>query len=87
MQQLTQNFEKSVHYVKYTDGGKKLSNQLKLKMYALYKQATQGDVSGKKPGMMEMVALAKYMAWEKLQGMSTEAAMAEYVAEVSTLTD
>ena len=85
MQQLSQEFEKSVHYVKNSKQGKKLSNQIKLKMYALYKQATQGDVSGEKPAMFDMVALAKYTAWEKLQGISTNAAMQEYISEVTVL--
>ena len=43
---------------------------MKLEFYALYKQATEGDVSGKRPGMMDFVGRAKFDAWEKLKGMS-----------------
>lgn len=85
MQQLSQDFEKSVHYVKHSKDGKKLSNQIKLQMYALYKQATQGDVAGEKPGMFDMVSLAKYTAWEKLQGVSANDAMQSYISQVTAL--
>jgi len=85
VEQLTIDFQKSVDYVQNSSAGKQLSNQLKLKMYALYKQATKGDISGDKPGMLEMIALAKYMAWEKLQGLARESAMREYVDQVTAL--
>ncbi|MEK7484885.1 MAG: acyl-CoA-binding protein, partial [Planctomycetota bacterium] len=41
------------------------SNETLLEMYSLYKQATAGDVSGKKPGMLDIKARAKYDAWVK----------------------
>ena len=61
-------------------------NDVKLRLYALYKQATEGDVSGKRPGMMDFVGRAKYDAWAGLAGTSAEDAEAQYVAEVATLT-
>lgn len=65
-----------------SDGSFKPSNDYKLKMYGLYRQATDGDVSGKKPGMLDIIGRAKYMAWEQLKGMSAEDAMRQYIAEV-----
>lgn len=61
-------------------------NDAKLRLYALYKQATAGDVTGKRPGFMDMVGRAKYDAWAELSGTSQEQAEADYVAEVSRLT-
>jgi acyl-CoA-binding protein len=58
-------------------------DQTLLQLYALYKQATAGDVQGKRPGMLAMVERAKYDAWAKLHGTSTESAMQSYVALVT----
>ncbi len=60
-------------------------NQDLLRLYALYKQATSGDVSGKRPGMMDFVKRAKYDAWAELEGTSQEDAMAGYVDVVEEL--
>lgn len=57
----------------------KLSNDEKLTLYALYKQATVGDVNTPKPGMFDMKGKAKWGAWEKLKGTSQTAAKAKYV--------
>ena len=54
-------------------------NDLKLKLYAHYKQPTEGDVAGEKPGFTDFVNRAKYEAWAKLQGMGAEDAMKAYV--------
>jgi diazepam-binding inhibitor (GABA receptor modulating acyl-CoA-binding protein) len=54
-------------------------NDMKLKLYAHYKQATEGDVTGEKPGFTDFVNRAKYEAWAKLKGMPTEKAMEGYV--------
>lgn len=60
-------------------------NDIKLRLYALYKQATAGDVEGKRPGFTNPVGRAKYDAWAALSGTSGEQAEADYVAEVSRL--
>lgn len=60
-------------------------NATLLKLYAFYKQATDGDVSGDKPGMFDLVAKKKYEAWEQLKGMGGEDAMKGYIAEVERL--
>lgn len=60
-------------------------NATLLRLYSFYKQATEGDVHGDKPGMLDLVAKKKYEAWSNLQGMSAEDAMKAYVAEVERL--
>ncbi|RPI21295.1 MAG: acyl-CoA-binding protein [Chloroflexota bacterium] len=60
-------------------------NDTLLRLYAFYKQATAGDISGKRPGMMDMVGRAKYDAWAGLQGTSKEAAMQSYIELVERL--
>lgn len=60
-------------------------NDTKLAIYALFKQATVGDVTGKKPGFTNVVGRAKYDAWSKLKGTSAEEAKQQYVATVAAL--
>ena len=85
MSDLQQQFEETVNFVQNSEGEVQLSNEQKLQMYALYKQATEGDVTGKKPGMMDFVARAKYSAWEELKGQTNEQAMKKYINEVEAL--
>ena len=61
------------------------SNEDLLKLYALYKQSTVGDVAGDRPGMMEFVQRAKFDAWALLEGTSQEDAMQGYVDAVEEL--
>ena len=60
-------------------------NETLLELYAFYKQATSGDVSGSRPGMMDFKGRAKFDAWAKKKGTSKESAMDAYVALVDTL--
>lgn len=68
---------------------KKLSerpdNATLLKIYALYKQATVGDNTEKKPGFSDMVGRAKWDAWNGVKGTSSEDAMRQYVDLVNSL--
>lgn len=61
------------------------SNEDLLKLYALYKQATEGDVTGERPGGFDFKAIAKYDAWVDEKGRSRDDAMREYVALVARL--
>jgi diazepam-binding inhibitor (GABA receptor modulating acyl-CoA-binding protein) len=61
-------------------------NSTKLQLYALYKQATEGDVTGKRPGFTNPVGRAKYDAWAEQQGLSAEDARNEYVTLVHSIT-
>ena len=54
-------------------------------LYALYKQATEGDVSGERPGGFDFKAIAKYDAWAEVKGKSKDDAMKEYVSLVDRL--
>lgn len=56
-----------------------------LRLYALYKQGSSGDVTGKRPGMMDFVGRAKYDAWAGLEGMPQDEAMQVYVDLVEQL--
>ena len=61
-------------------------NDTLLRLYALYKQGSDGDVSGDKPGFFDFVGTAKYEAWTKLKGTSKDEAMKKYVDLVKKLT-
>jgi len=61
-------------------------NDTKLRMYALYKQATQGDVTGKRPGFTNPVGRAKYDAWAAVKGMPAGEAEAAYIKAADALT-
>ena len=54
-------------------------NQTLLKIYALFKQASAGDVGGKRPGFTDLVGRAKYDAWAKLQGTASDDAKQAYI--------
>ncbi len=60
-------------------------NETLLSLYALYKQATDGDVSGKRPGFTDPVGKAKFDAWNKIKGMSSDDAKAAYAELVESL--
>ena len=60
-------------------------NDTLLQLYALYKQGSSGDVSGDKPGFFDFVATAKYEAWEKIKGLSSDDAMQQYIDLVKKL--
>ena len=61
------------------------SNEDLLLLYALYKQATEGDVTGDRPGGFDFKAIAKYDAWAEIKGKSKEEAMKEYIGVVERL--
>ena len=85
MSDLKTEFDNAVSYIQTAEGDFKPSNELKLEFYALYKQATEGDVSGKRPGMMDFVGRAKYDAWAEVKGMSSEQAMQQYIDKLESL--
>lgn len=64
---------------------KRPENNDLLFLYAHFKQAADGDVSGKRPGMLDMVGRAKYDAWAKLKGMASDQARGLYVSKVNEL--
>jgi acyl-CoA-binding protein len=60
-------------------------NATLLKLYALYKQATQGDIQSTKPGLTDLVGRAKWDAWNALKGTTADDAMQRYIDLVDTL--
>ena len=60
-------------------------NATLLQIYALYKQASEGDVDGKRPGFSDMVGRAKWDAWNEAKGKSKDDAMQEYVDLIESL--
>ena len=60
-------------------------NDTLLRLYALYKQGAEGDVSGAKPGFFDFVGTAKYEAWAKLKGTGQDDAKKKYVDLVKKL--
>lgn len=83
MSELDDRFEQAAMAVKGLDT--RPDDQTMLKLYALFKQGSSGDVSGAKPGFFDFVGAAKYEAWEKLQGMDSDAAKREYIDLVTKL--
>ena len=61
------------------------SNDQLLDLYGLYKQATEGDVTGSRPGMLDMKGRAKFDAWASRKGKSKDEAMKAYVGLVEKL--
>jgi len=71
---------------KMNDLPQRPDNNTALRLYALYKQATEGDVHGERPGMMDIVRRAKFDAWDNLKGMTAEDAKRQYVDLAAQLT-
>ena len=79
----TQQFERAAERSKQFT--KRPTNEELLQLYALYKQASEGDASGERPGGFDFKAIAKFDAWDELKGKSKEQAMQDYVALVDKL--
>ena len=80
---LQQAFEQAAKDVKTLP--ERPDNDTLLRLYALYKQGADGDVTGEKPGFFDFVGTAKYEAWGKLKGTAQDAAKQQYIALVKTL--
>ena len=83
MSKLTKQFEAAVADSKNLP--ERPSNDVLLKLYALYKQGTDGDVEGKRPGFTDMVGRAKYDAWAAIKGTSVDDAMTRYIELIASL--
>ncbi|MBX2966542.1 MAG: acyl-CoA-binding protein [Cyclobacteriaceae bacterium] len=64
---------------------KRPSNEELLRLYALFKQASEGDVTGERPGGFDFKAIAKYDAWAEQKGKSKTDAMNEYIGFMDNL--
>lgn len=83
MPDLQTQFEKAAEEV--MELTKRPDDKTLLRLYGLYKQATEGNLKGKRPGFTEVKERAKYDAWSRLRGKSSEWAMSEYIKLVSKL--
>lgn len=83
MADLKAKFEQAVAASKQLP--EKPDNATLLQIYALYKQATAGDVEGKRPGFTDLVGRAKWDAWNGVKGKDASAAMQEYIDLIESL--
>lgn len=83
MRELAARFEAAVAESKSLS--ERPDNQTLLKLYALYKQGTTGDVDGKRPGFTDMIGRAKWDAWNELKGMAIDDAQKAYIDLISDL--
>jgi len=83
MSELQTHFEKATRDVQTLS--RRPENVTLLKLYALFKQGTVGDSSGKRPGFTDVAGRAKYDAWSSLNGMSKDEAMQGYIDLASIL--
>ena len=83
MNDLRREFEQAANDIQQL--GTRPDNDTLLKLYALYKQGSEGDVSGPKPGFFDFVGTAKYEAWAKLKGTAQDEAKQKYVDLVKKL--
>ena len=83
MADLKSTFEKAVADSKSLP--EKPDNATLLQLYALYKQASSGDVDGKRPGFTDMVGRAKYDAWVGVKGKNKGEAMQAYIDLIESL--
>ena len=79
MSDLQQRFEAMVAAVRDATIDFSPNNTQKLKLYAFYKQATAGDVTGECPTVIHMVDRAKWQAWNAIKGMDKDSAMEGYL--------
>lgn len=85
MADLNQQFEQAVADSKNLS--ERPDNSTLLKLYALYKQGSAGDVDGKRPGFTDMVGRAKWDAWNEIKGTSQDDAKKQYIALIGELKD
>jgi len=83
MSDLTDKFEQAAKDVKTL--GSMPDNSTLLQLYSLFKQGSQGDVAGKRPGMMDFKGRAKFDAWAKLKGTDQDTARQSYIDLVQRL--
>ncbi len=83
MSDLRREFEQAAEDVHRL--GSRPDNDTLLKIYALYKQGSEGDLQRTQPGFFDFVGTAKHEAWAQLNGVSKEEAMRRYIALVHQL--
>ena len=77
MADLIEEFNKAVSQSKELT--KRPSNEELLELYSLFKQGSEGDITGDRPGGFDFKAIAKYNAWANKKGTTKEDAMRQYI--------
>ncbi len=80
---MEEEFQKAVKRSKELT--KRPTNEELLKLYALFKQTTEGDVAEERPGGFDFKAIAKHDAWAEIKGTPKEQAMTDYIELVKNL--
>jgi len=83
MSELNDLFQKALKDVKSL--GTKPNDDTLLSLYSFYKQATDGDVTGERPGFFDFAGAAKFDARENIKGMDSDEAMQKYIDAVNKL--
>jgi diazepam-binding inhibitor (GABA receptor modulator, acyl-CoA-binding protein) len=83
MTDLTKQFEQAMADSKNLE--ERPDNGTLLKLYALFKQGSTGDVDGKRPGFTDMVGRAKWDAWNEIKGTDQKVAMQDYINLIESL--
>lgn len=83
MSDLQHAFEQAAEDIKRL--GTRPDNDTLLKLYALFKQGSDGDVQGPQPGFFDFIGTAKYEAWAQLRGVDRDEAQRRYIALVEQL--
>lgn len=83
MTDIRREFEQAARDIKQL--GTRPDNDTLLKLYALFKQGSEGDIRRHPPGFFDFVGTAKHEAWAQLSGMPEEEAMRRYIALVRRL--
>jgi diazepam-binding inhibitor (GABA receptor modulator, acyl-CoA-binding protein) len=83
MTDLTKQFEQAMADSKNLE--ERPDNGTLLKLYALFKQGSTGDVDGKRPGFTDMVGRAKWDAWNEIKGTDQKVAMQDYISLIESL--
>ena len=83
MTDLRRDFERAAEDIQRL--GIRPDNDTLLKLYALYKQGSEGDLRRTQPGFFDFVGTAKHEAWAKLNGLPEQEAMRRYIALVQQL--
>lgn len=83
MNDLRREFDQAAEDVQHL--AKRPDNDTLLKLYAFYKQGTEGDLKRTQPGFFDFVGTAKHEAWAQLSGVSEEEAMRRYITLVQQL--
>ena len=81
--ELKEKFEAAV--ANSTSLSEKPSNDILLKIYSLFKQATEGDISGDRPSGFDFKGAAKFDAWKKIEGKDKDECMQEYIDLIDSL--